>query len=77
MAGAETATFTIQATDGTGATALRAFTLEITSAPSPPPPTKPAKAGGCTAGAGGAALPLWFLLFMKRRNKHARRKSAV
>jgi hypothetical protein len=74
---ADSATFTIQATDSTGATALRAFTLEIATPPSPPPPSKPAKAGGCAAGAGGAALPLWFLLFMKRRNKHARRKSAV
>jgi hypothetical protein len=71
---AESATFTIQATDSTGATALRAFTLEIANPPSPPPPSKPAKAGGCAAGAGGAVgLIVALMALAARRSRKLER----
>jgi hypothetical protein len=55
-AAAISASFTIEATDGTGATASRAFTLTINAPATPPPPQGPATGNnGCVAGGGGVS----------------------
>jgi hypothetical protein len=64
---AETATFTIQATDSTGATALRAFTLTVIApVVSPPHPGPDTGNNGCAARDGGPLLAFGLVLLLLR-----------
>jgi hypothetical protein len=69
-AAAISASFTIEATDTTGATASRAFQLAIND-PATPPGPKPRAQGsnGCAAGAGALPLLVVMALFGRRKKE--------
>jgi hypothetical protein len=72
---AETATFTVEVTDSTGATALRAFTLTIIApVVSPPHPGPDTGTNGCAAGdaLGLSGLVPLMVLWRRRRRSLAR-----